>query len=389
MSNKFISYLSDFFILLLVFSFFNDNFIVDNFGEQSLKILFILFFIFYILPILRNLKTMTTKQDKLLFAFFTANTIVFLLQIIVNPMDDIVSPALLLIASLTITIYFSRYPISKLLYFIWASMMASVVMCYFNDPISEWTFRTTGGTGDPNEFATQLLIFLFVSFYLYSINKSRIFLVVSMLFFLYGLFYAGSMSSFIALGIIAIFYLIINFQRLIKYFLSYKGIILIAVLLSTIIWVDFTKVEAVSNMLGRTEQTGTVNTRLDSWISGLHMIEENPILGVGINSYDDNSKKYAEVFLNEGSTAPHNVFVKLAAESGVIVFVLFLAFLSILFFKNFRFIVRSSFLSIWLASLSVIFMGLSLGITYDKYFWLAIAMLMHVNYLFQKGYIRS
>ncbi|WP_294925787.1 hypothetical protein, partial [Sulfuricurvum sp.] len=157
MFTKSFSYLSDVFIFIFIFSLFNDNFIIDHAGEGSLKILFFIFFIFYFLPMLRNFKTMTAIQEKFFFAFFIANLTVFLLQIIINPMNDIAAPALLLIANFVIVLYFNRYPIQKLLYFIWMSMMISVVICYFNDPISEWTFRTSGGTADPNEFASQLL----------------------------------------------------------------------------------------------------------------------------------------------------------------------------------------------------------------------------------------
>jgi O-antigen ligase len=389
MLNKFVVLTSDFFIFLLVFSFFNDNYIVDTFGPYTLKFLLVAFSLLYLKRIWINSQTMPLLSDKLFFIFFLSLNAIFLIGSLFDQPDNLVTNGLLLFSILIIVIYFRHYPMSKLLYFIWASMMISVVICYFNDSISEWTFRKTGGTADPNEFAAQLLVFLFASFYLYSINKSRVFLGISLLFFLYGLFYAGSMSSFLVLGIIAAFYAISQFRIIIKNLLNYKGFIFAVAFLSIFAWVDFAKIEAVSNMLGRTEQTGTANTRLNSWIAGFHMIEENPILGVGVNNYAENTRKYSEVYLNDDAIAPHNLFVKIAAESGVIVFVLLIVFLGILFLKNFKSIFHSTYLPIWLMAFSVTLMGLSLGITFSKYFWLVIAGLMQVNFLLKKDSIRS
>ncbi len=380
MLARIFSYISDMFIFIFVFSIFNDNFMVDHFGENSLKIIFLLFIVLYSMKLLKNFKTMTAIQEKLFFAFFTANIIVFLLQNIANPMDDVITPALLLIAIFAIILYFSRYSMMKILYFIWASMMISIIICYFNEPISEWTFRTTGGTGDPNEFATQLLAFIFASFYLYAYNKNKIFLAVSIMFFIYGIFHAGSLSSFLMLGVVGVF----SIMRLIlihpKFLFNFKVLFGFFLLIGIATQINLSKIEAITNVLNRTSDTRTADFRMHSWVAGLHMIEDNFLLGVGVNQFAYNTDKYEDRPMIGSSPAPHSIYVQLFAESGFIVFVLFMIFIGYIINSNFK---RLFYTKDWLIAtmlLSTLLMGMTLGITYDKYFWLYIALMMNLNY---------
>lgn len=380
MSTKIFSYINDFFIFFLIFSFFNDNFMVDYFGEKSLKVLFLLFYAFYFPAMLRNFKTMTTTQDKLFFAFFTANAVVFLLQIIISPMDDIVFPALLQIASFSIILYFSRYPLKKLLYFVWLSMMLSVIISFFNVPISQWTFRTSGGTADPNEFATQLLAFLFATFYLYIQNRNILFLLLSIIFFTYGIFHAGSMSSFLMLGVVGIFSIMRLAIMQPKKIFNYKVLLGLIFLILISTQANLSKIDTIANVLNRTKTTHTADFRMHSWKAGQHMIEDNFFLGVGVYEFGNNTPKYEEAPMVGSAPAPHNIYIQLFAESGVIVFTLFVIFIGYLLISNFK---RLFYTSDWLIAtmlLSTLLMGMTLGITYDKYFWIIIAIMMNLNH---------
>lgn len=380
MLNKMLSYLSDFFIFLFIFSFFNDNFMVDLFGEKSLKILFLLFFTFYFPSIMRNMKTMSALQEKLFFAFFTVNLIIFLVQIILYSINDILIPALLLIANFAIVLYFSRYQIEKLLYFIWISMMISIIICYFNGTIDPWSFRKTGGTEDANEFATQLLIFLFTSIYLYLKNINKIFLLISIIFFIYGFFHAASMSSFLILGIIGIF----STARLVianpKFLFNYKILLGLLLLIGLFSQIEVSKINTITNILNRTKDTHTAAYRIHNWIAGQHMIEKNFSLGVGLNQFANNTRKYEEGYLAGNVPAPHNIYIKLFAESGFFVFVLFITFIAYIIIRNFKKLFHSNYSLIATMLISTLLMGMTLGITYDKYFWLLIALMMNVNY---------
>lgn len=372
---------NDILIFVFIFSFFNDNFIVEFLGEKTLKILFLLFLLANGSTMIKNIRTMNSSLDKLFFVYFIVLLIIFLIQNIVNGSNDFVRSLFTLISIFVVTTFFSRYELQKLLYFIWFSMMVSVIICFFNEPINPWTFRTSGGTIDPNEFAAQLLAFIFTSIYLYTMNKSKFFLSISGIFFIYGIFKAGSMSSFLMLGVVvtllSIKYLFYN----VKIIFNYKLLLIVIIMIFGALQIDFVKFEAVSNMLDRTKETHTAGYRMDSWVAGKHMIEHHTLIGVGINEFANNTNKYAETYIH--SPAPHNVYIQLFAESGVIVFILFIIFLTSLLIQKFTMIINNNEIWLFMAFISLLLMGMTLGIGFDKYFLLYIAIIMNVHYLFR------
>lgn len=389
MFNKIITFSSDFFILLLIFSFFNDNYIVNLFGDNALKILIVIFYLFYFPSMYQNLKSLNTTQFKLIFIFIGYLFFSLLTEMFLEwKYLDFYPSGSSLIAIFGMLLYFSRYSVNKLLYFIWFSMMYSIVLCYINQPLDEYTFRKSGGTEDPNEFAAQLLAFLFASIYLYTRNKSNLFMAVTLLFFTYGLFKAGSMSSFLVLGIIVSISLIRLMIIKPNYFFNLKALILLVVLLIASTQFDFKKIEDIQNILNRTKNTGTALFRMHSWIAGKHMVEDNPFFGVGQDTFGNYEPIYEEFHMVGSAPAPHNIYVKLMAESGIPTFLLFMLFLvhivtiniKVLFYNNEWFLLASL--------LSMLLMGMTLGMLYDKHPWLFIIILMNLNHqLKKKGYI--
>lgn len=371
----------DMLIFILVFSFFNDNFLVELIGENILKIIFLLFLVFCGHIMIKNIRNMNLLQDKLFFIFFIALLIIFLIHNIIGMSSDLNRSIFTLINISTIILFFSRYTLKKLLYFIWVSMMASVIICFFNDPINPWTFRTSGGTIDPNEFSAQLLAFIFTSIYLYNINKSKFFLSITVIFFIFGLFKAGSMSAFLMLGAISgllmFKYLFYNYKSI----FNYKLILFSLIIIVGVNQIDYSKIDALSNILNRSNDTHTARYRMDCWVAGQHMIESHTLVGVGINDFAVNTRKYAEAYIH--APAPHNLYIQLFAESGIIVFILFLIFIFTLLIQNFIIIKNKNEFWLLIAFISLLFMGMTLGIMYDKYFLLYIAIIMNVHNLFR------
>ncbi len=374
--------MSSLFIFLLVFSFFNDNFMVEHFGESSLKVLFIIFFLFYGLQIIKIVKQMNLFQDKLFFLYAIGLTVVFLLENIIDLSDDLFKNTLTLISLFVVVIYFSRYPLHKLLYFVWISVMSSIVMSFFNDPLTEWTFRTTGGTGDPNEFAAQVVALLFVSIYLFNVNKNKLFLLTSVIFVIYGIFVAGSKTSFIILAFMSALVIIKYITYDIKKIINYKTLMILAGIFFAASQIQFSEIQAVKNIQKRAENSGTFEKRVAAWNGGYYMTIAHPFLGVGLGDYHLYTRKYASVYAE--ATHPHNIYIKLVGESGIIVLLLFLFFLLTIFLENIKVMLRSNVFWIYIAFLSLLLMGMTLGITYDKYFLLFIAIMLNINYLIKQ-----
>lgn len=390
MINKWTSFGSDFFIFLLIFSFYNDSFVFKYFGSNATKIPILVFLVFYFPVFLRNYVTLNLLQFRLVLGFLLYLFSLLLIEMILGWKVEFAPAGSAIIAIAAMVLYFGRYPLKKLFYFIWISMMASVIMCHFNQPIDEWTFRTTGGTEDPNEFATQLLAFFFISIYLFLKNHSKVFLFSSILFFTYGLFKAGSKSAFLILGVVGsllILYTIISNPRL---FFNYKALVGLLLAVGVTLYINPTEISGVKNMLERSKDSGTAAFRMHSWIAGFHMIEQHPLFGVGGDAFGVNEPLYEEFHMVGSAPAPHNVYIKLAAESGIPAFLFFIVILThIVLYYNFKMVMNTDEKYIMAMLFSTLLMGLTLGFLYDKYFWLHIIILMNLNYqLKSQGYLR-
>jgi O-antigen ligase len=141
-------------------------------------------------------------------------------------------------------------------------------------------------------------------------------------------------------------------------------------------------------MLERSENTGTAVFRMHSWIAGIHMIEANPIFGVGGDAFIANEPLYEEFLMVGSAPAPHNIYIKLLGENGIPAFLLFMYFIFYIVKINFKFLFYHNEWLLFSAFVSVLLMGLTLGILYDRYVWIMFAIMMNINYqLKQKGYI--
>lgn len=366
--------LIDFYAFITIFSFFNDDFIVVNLGENMLKTIFVVFMLLNYKTIFSNLTCLNSIDKKLFINYYVLLFFIFSIQVILNRFDDVITAFFPFLYLAFIVAYFRSYNLQKILYFIWISMIVSVVICFFNKPII-YSFRTSGGTGDPNEFATQLLIFILVSFHLFKKNKNKLFIFISILFFTYGLFKAGSMSSFIVLFIIISLFVYKERNWISKRIFKWEGFIFLVAVILLVSYIDFTKIEGVQNILGRTQDTHTKDQRIQSWIAGSQMIMDNPLIGVGMGEYAETTKIYSETAMADTSRAAHNIYILLFAESGIIVgisFIILLLYLIKSYHKN------DDYMFIWLSFVSILLMGLTLGLTYDKYFILMIAISMNV-----------
>ncbi len=372
--------IKDIILFLFIFGMFNDNFLVDVAGANILKIIMILFIAVNLKDIVENIvKNSTGITRTFLLLFFLLITSMLIVQIR-DMRTDLVDNIFFSSAIFVIFYYFTFYKeLQKVLYFMWLSMMASVVICYFNEPISPWTFRTTGGTGDPNEFGAQLASFIFVSIYLYTQNRNIPFLVSSLAFGMYGLLKAGSKSAMLTLFILLTYIAIVRYRENIKNLFSIKSLLTGILLIWAFIQFDVINSKLVQDFLGRTHSTATAEMRYRSWQSGFNMIKDNFWFGVGMGSFAEHNPKYlTKAYLDKSARAAHNIYIKLFAESGALTFAAFLLFLATLIKTEFFRIIHSDLFWLQASVLAYLIMGMTLGIFYDKYFWLGVAIYANV-----------
>jgi len=368
-------------LFLLVFALINDNFVVNIAGGSALKIIFAFFVLLNAKDILQSLVQVKHSTMKLFYLFFFTLTIITFIDIFLGYVS-LIQALFVLIGILVIFEYVTYTDIfDRLLYFIWFSMVVSAVIAVFSDTITPWTFRKTGGTGDPNEFATQLLATIAITIYLFTKNRNILFLMSSLGLFFYTLLYAGSKSSLLTLAALVLFMLVTKFSDLLKKIFSFKTILVIGILGVLLSIVDIGQMKAIKGIEQRAQSSGTAKTRFVSWNAGVRMAEDNFITGVGVEQYEKNVKRYATDFIAKGSYAPHNFLIKVLGEAGFFPFVTLLLFLFVLFVSEYRNIIESEYIWIYISALSVVLMGLTLSISYEKYFWLFLGLLSHVNYL--------
>jgi len=364
----------DIFIFIFTFSLFNDKLVADTFGIYALKSLFFIFLLFLSINITKYIKKTTLNINYILFYFFIFLwVIVILINTILLSDMDIINNLMKVIAIFSIVIFYSQYNLKKILYMIWFSMLVSVVDCHFSDTISQWTFRRSGGTEDPNEFASQLLMTLFISFYLYKQNHNKIFIFFTISALIYGLLMAGSKSSFLSLGFIIIYGLLKFYKQL----FNFKYIILIL----SLIFISFQleNIELVQDILIRAQSNGTADARFRLWESGYAMIQNHPILGIGMGNFIEDSITYSVEYLALGAQTAHNMYILWFSENGLIVFMLLLIFIFILLKKNYNSILTSDNFYLQLALLSSLLMGMTISMSYEKYLWLIIAIYINVQ----------
>jgi len=396
-----LKYIKDILLFLLILSFFNDNFIVEIAGASSLKIIFMLFFISHIPEIISNtFKANPHIVIKSFFIFITLFAFIMLINFmfysnsilstdglpsvmlqsreIFDEKSVLINGIINFLSIFVIFIYFSYYQnITKLLYFLWLAVVISAVISLFNDPISEYTFRTTGGTADPNRFAMHILIASMATIYLYIKNKNLFFLISSFALFSYALLYAGSKTSIIVILFLVFYIITIKFGFILKRIFSFKGFIAFLILIGISSQMNLSNSIVVKGMQDRLKER-TDKYRIASWKAGMGIIRDNFLIGVGEDNYEKYTRKYAKQYMDSGSLSPHNIMIKLFAENGVFVFVAFIIFLFLLFKSNYTEIKNSDYFWISLIPLIATLTGLTLNFVYEQHFWFNYALLMNI-----------
>lgn len=369
-----LSFLSKILVFVIVFQTFNDTWVVEFFGENILKITIFLFTIFS----LKSFFNITKVPNYKSIIFFCMT---MLISSFAN-FDRLGSPVQSFSTPLIVLIYyfiFSQYKeIKWLILFVVISALFSSIYCLTRDEVlTEYTFRKTGGMGDPNEFSTTILFVFGLLWAYYITTKKKLIIVILISFlFLSSLLAAGSKTASLVFVIylFTIVYKLIsksNILQKIKYFLF---ISISIILVSYVFYIN--NGELIYLFLERFESSKTANLRIDNWNKGFVFFKNNWLFGVGTNNYSfimDNNFQF-----DEGASETHNMYLKVLFENGILgltpfVLILINQLKHITHNKNNHVVM--------LIALSYLLMGFSLSLSYDKYVWLIIALSNNFNFI--------
>lgn len=84
--------------------------------------------------------------------------------------------------------------------------------------------------------------------------------------------------------------------------------------------------------IGDTKES-SANARLTAWATALRMIEDNPVLGVGLRNFQSSYRRYSVIPLGEEGTTyvAHNSYLQIWAEGGSLAFVAYLLLIGSVF----------------------------------------------------------
>jgi len=243
----------------------------------------------------------------------------------------------------------------------------------------------TGGQ-NPNHFSITLGGGLLLTPYIFNQMRRRSWKILTILgagALILAILFAGSRGTWISLIVATSFTWIMTKGKVIK--LRNLIIISIALISSIIILSRYEiianyTIERLATVLNAPTHSSSGISRQNILHIGLEMIKDNPTIGVGLDNFPVRFWEYAghaglrwECGVYPGRD-PHNIFLSVQSELGIIGLVIFVSFLGIIFKALLPY--RSDprgMIGLLLFSF-IILRGITGTIQYAKFFWLAISL---------------
>jgi len=240
---------------------------------------------------------------------------------------------------LTILIYLfvdSRKDIEKLARYYLAGAIIGVLWIaweYFSDTMSggdEWTKRAAGLRADPNETAMLLVVGIPIAWYFaqqatHRYWKAAYYSAVPLI--MWGMVLTGSRGGLLAL-VLVLALIIMNKPTVTK---SVSAILMLVLIVATAPGILLDRTDG----LIETKKDGSVQERSDLLFTGLRVVAQKPLLGVGPGNigqaivaykYRGHAEAYVPDYLfGDTFTVAHNLFLEMFGELGILGGALFLA----------------------------------------------------------------
>lgn len=187
--------------------------------------------------------------------------------------------------------------------------------------------RVSGLSKNANSFALQMLITIFAVFFLWGKKLNflqRFFLACTFLTSLVGIIYSGSRNGFLGLlSFLALWFFLCKRKNLPKHpIFAYSVLIFIFVVIYLSVFTVF-ETTLVGHRLSQLEDNSS-QTRIYLYSEGLEFIKKNPFFGIGLNNFSE---------LSSTGLYSHSDYLEVAANTGVVGFILYFSIYIILWFR--------------------------------------------------------
>ena len=179
-------------LFLLIFIIFNDTFVAGQIGLFSMRIIYALFLVFFSTDIINSIKNLRGIVNISIFSFLIfliLSSLIYLISVKNYPYENFYNMLIITSIFLVFSKYKNDYILKSVIFSVFFSSIYSIVR---PDTISEWTFRKTGGTGDPNEFACHLIIGFILT---WNHINNRILKLVLLTLFSFTIILSGSITG--------------------------------------------------------------------------------------------------------------------------------------------------------------------------------------------------
>ena len=351
-------------LFLLIFIIFNDTFVASQIGLALMRLIYALFIIFFSNDILNGIKNLNNFIKISIFSFLILliiTSLIYVISVENYPYENLFNMVIIT----SIFLAFINNDHAKIRKFIIFSVIFSSIYAIIRpDTISEWTFRKTGGTGDPNEFACHLIL---GSVLAWNYFKNKILKLVLLFVFSFSIILSGSITGGLCFFFIICYKIISHFRSKISLKSLSLSILALIGFYFLIIRIDLFDMY-ISRALNN---SNNFISRQNAWINGISLFKEDLFtffLGGGPNFFDQrNSLLVTTKF--DTAIAAHSMYIEVLADTGIIGIILMI-------FPIFHIIIKNLFNPKYDIFFVMLFMSLSLSMTYEKYFWLVIALIL-------------
>ena len=202
-------------------------------------------------------------------------------------------------------------------------------------PVSESVYGVGGYSlsflGNASELGLAILIYFPFAYYFYMVFNSKVFkraIMVIMGIFCISLILTGSRGA--AVG--ALFMVLAMFiKSKHKLRIATIGLLIGLIALPILPQKYVARIESISDY----EVDESANIRIALWKAGLKMVRDHPLLGVGVGNF---STAYGSIYREVGSSnlwwKPHNNFIQVSSEMGLLGLIAYFSIMVFIFREN-------------------------------------------------------
>lgn len=234
-----------------------------------------------------------------------------------------------------------------------------------------------GNTGNINIFSASLSIkipFLLIGIVHFAKQK-KWFLILSFLLATTLIFLSGSRSAFLSLTFETTIFLIL-YSKIYpskKIIISTLTTILLPIVFSFLIsnfifkiGKDTGRYKSVTSRVSQitNAKDASINARLLYWDIAFQMIKEKPLMGIGLGNWLLESIPYERSISNDDMVSghPHNDFLEIAAETGVLNGLIYFSLFIMALYMNFKKIIKAKNIEVKIIALLALLLLVSYGI---------------------------